>query len=378
LPLGGGIASVVAMDRNFRAPLAVNYVAGVEHELPHQNVVGASYAGSEGYNQLTGTDQNRFAGSLIQNDGTLVRLNPNYGSINFVDNANQSTYNALIVTFRGTPVAQARFQGSYMLSKVENYPEAGTRFDQDGGLGIPDPTKYFSYRGPANWDVRNRFTLAGSYVLPGMREGVGKVVTGGWQLSSIAVLETGSPYWAYNSNPFEPVCAGNAATSTNSAGSCTNNLGNGSWITGSTVTGNTGGDYNADGDAWAVPNLPGNNGQYTGSHTRSAYENGVFGNPTTGAAQAVFPVPTPGSDGNEPRNLYRNPGMIQWDASLIKNNPIEWIGPSGNLQLRLDFLNLPNHVNLSTVDPNMADSTFGKVTSALQSRQLQFGVHLAF
>jgi hypothetical protein len=69
---------------------------------------------------------------------------------------------------------------------------------------------------------------------------------------------------------------------------------------------------------------------------------------------------------------------MQWDASLIKNNPIEWIGPSGNLQIRFDFLNLPNHVNLSTVDPNMADSTFGKVTSALQSRQLQLGVHLAF
>ncbi len=352
--LGGGIASVVAMDRNFKAPFAVNYVVGVEHELPHQYVVGASYAGSEGYDQLTGTDENRFAGSLIQNNGTLVRLNPNYGSINFVDNANQSTYNALIVTFRGTPAEHAHFQGSYMFSKVENYPEAGTRFDQDTGFGIPDPTQYFSYRGPANWDIRNRFSLSGSYTVPGMQAGPGRVVTGGWQLTSIAILETGNPYWVYTSNPFSAANYGSANYNQNY------------------------GDYNADGGSWAVPNVPTNNGQYLGSHSRSIYTSGVFGNPTTGAAQAVFPVPVAGTDGNEPRNLYRNPGMIQWDASLIKNNPIERFGPGGNLQLRFDFLNLPNHVNLSTVDANMADSTFGKVTSALQSRQLQLGVRVAF
>ncbi len=352
--LGGGIASVVAMDRNFKAPLALNYVAGVEHELPHQYVVGASYAGSEGYNQLTGTDQNRFAGSLIKNNGTLVRLNPNYGSINYVDNANQSTYNALILTFRGTPAAHAHFQGSYTFSKVQNYPEAGTRFDQDTGLGIPDPTQYFSYRGDANWDVRQRFSFSGSYTLPGMHAGVGKIVTGGWEFTTITVLQTGAPYWVYTSNPFNAASYGSANYNQNY------------------------GDYNADGSNWAVPDIPNNNGQYTGSHSRSTYINGVFGNPATGAAQDTFPVPSAGTDGNEPRNIYRNPGMIQWDASMMKNNPIEWLGASGNLQLRFDFLNLPNHVNLSTVDPNMADSTFGKVTSALQSRQLQLGVRLAF
>jgi Carboxypeptidase regulatory-like domain len=366
--LGGGIASVVAMDRNFKAPYAVNYVAGVEHELPHQYVVGASYAGSGGYDQLTGTDENRFAGSLIKNNGALVRLNPNYGSINYVDNANQSTYNALIVTFRGTPAESTHFQGSYMFSKVENYPEAGTRFDQDTGLGIPDPTQYFSYRGPANWDVRNRFSLSGAYTVAGMHAGPGKIVTGGWEFTSIAILQTGTPYWVYNTLPYSPFTQ-NGATYTE-------------------------GDYNADGNAWDIPNTPTNNAQFTGSHSRSTYKNGVFSRanfectnpsaatckPGSGGGPGVLLdlLPTPGTEGNEPRNLYRNPGMIQWDASLIKNNPIERLGPGGNLQLRFDFLNLPNHVNLSTVDPNMADGTFGQVTSALQARQLQFGVRVAF
>jgi Carboxypeptidase regulatory-like domain len=349
-----GISGVTAMDRKFRAPLATNYLIGVEHELFRQFVVGASYTGSVGFNQLTGTDRNRYNGSLIQNDGTLVRLNPNYGSINYVNNQNQSTYNAMILTFRGAPFEHMHFQGSYLLSKVDNYPEAGTRFDQDGGLGIPDPNAYFTYRGPANWDVRNRFSFSGSYIIPGMKEGWERVVTGGWQFTTILVLQSGMPYWVYTTNPFSAANYGSANYNQKY------------------------GDYNADGDGWSVPDIPTNNSTYTGSHSRSTYVNGVFGDPTSGAAQAVFPLPTAGTDGNEPRNDYRNPGLAQWDASMIKNNHIPWFGSEGNLQFRFDFLNLPNHVNLSNVDANMADSTFGKVTSALQSRQIQLGVRIAF
>jgi hypothetical protein len=366
--LGGGIASVVAMDRNFKAPLAVNYVAGVEHELAPNYVVGASYAGSEGYNQLTGTDRNRFNGSLVANDGTLVRLNPNYGSMNYVTNSNSSTYNALIVTFRGTPSSHARFQGSYMLSHVQNYPEAGTRFDQDGGLSIPDPTAYFTYRGDANWDIRNRFSFSGSYTLPGMHSGFAKVLTSGWQVTAIAALQTGTPFWVFDTLPYKAFSVG-----------------------GTTYTE---GDFNADGLGWDIPNTPANNSKFTGSHGRSSYTNGIFTRAdfecTSPSASTCQPgsgghagvvldlLPAAGTEGNLKRNIYRNPGMAQVDSSVLKNNPIPWLGSEGNLQLRFDFLNVLNHVNLGPVDANMADSTFGKVTSALGSRQLQLGVRVAF
>jgi Carboxypeptidase regulatory-like domain len=375
-----GISSAVGMDRNLSAPLAVNYVAGVEHELPGNYVVGASYAGSIGRNQLTGADENRVNGDLLQDHDTvlsLVRPNQNYGALTYVNNANSTTYNAMILTFRGNPAPSAHFQGSYMLSHVQDYPETSTRFDQDDALGLPDPAAYTSYHGDANWDIRHRFSLSGTYTIPGMHEGIGKVITGGWEFGSIAILETGTPYWVFNGNPFQPVCSNEPNND------CYNS--SNTWISGAVVSGDSGGDYGANGGGgyegaccWSVPNVPSNNGQYTGSHSRSAYENGVFGNPATGAAQAAFPVPALATDGNEPRNVYRNPGMIQWDASLIKNNPIEWFGPGGNLQLRFDFLNLPNHVNLSTVNSNIGGSNFGQVTSALQSRQVQLGVRVAF
>jgi hypothetical protein len=129
------------------------------------------------------------------------------------------------------------------------------------------------------------------------------------------------------------------------------------------------GDYNLDGTGYDVPNLPSTN--YTGSHSRKAYLNGLF-------TAADFPTPAIGTEGNEPRNIYRNPGMVQVDASLLKNNHLPWLGEQGNLQLRFDFINLFNHPNLGAVDPNMGDAAFGTVTTALPSRQLQLGLKLQF
>jgi hypothetical protein len=57
----------------------------------------------------------------------------------------------------------------------------------------------------------------------------------------------------------------------------------------------------------------------------------------------MFPAPTAGTEGNEPRNGYRNPGMVNVDSSVAKNTHVPWIGEAGNLQLRFDFINLFNH-----------------------------------
>jgi len=130
--------------------------------------------------------------------------------------------------------------------------------------------------------------------------------------------------------------------------------------------------YNLDGVSYDVPNKPSQN--FTGSHSRSAYIKGIF-------TVADFTQPTQGAQGNEPRNIYRNPGMVQVDASVLKNNRLPWLGEQGNLQLRFDFLNVFNHGNLGPVDPNMADGNVGKVTSTLNpydARKIQLGLRIQF
>jgi len=48
------------------------------------------------------------------------------------------------------------------------------------------------------------------------------------------------------------------------------------------------------------------------------------------------------------------------------------------LQLRFDYFNVFNHVNLQGVDSNLADGSFGKSTSQFNPRWLQLGVSLRF
>ncbi|MGD0889931.1 MAG: TonB-dependent receptor [Terracidiphilus sp.] len=338
----GTQASVDSLDRNLVPPLATNYVIGVEHQLPWRLVAGASYTGSKSYDQLTGSDVNRYSGGAVLTSSSsgvtesVNRLNPNFGAITYVTNARYSEYNGMILTLRGRAGSRGNFQASYTFSQAKDYPEEGTRFDQDTG-NIPDQTQYFSYYGLANYDVRQRFSASGAYIIPGLSEGIGKVVTSGWELTSIATAQSGSPFWVYNTNsPTAPVNPG---------------------------------DYNLDGTNWDVPNTPTTN--YTGSHGRSAFEKGLF-------TAADFPVPAAGTEGNEPRNIYTGPGMIEIDASLLKNTHLPYMGEQGNLQFRFDFINLFNRVNLGPVDANMADGTFGQSTTALPARALQLGVRVAF
>jgi hypothetical protein len=339
--LPGVQASVDSLDRNMVSPLAVNYVIGVEHQLAFKLVAGASYSGSKGYDQLTGSDVNRYAGSAVVSgtSETVNRLNPNFGPITYVTNARYTNYNAMILTLRGRQGSRGNFQASYTLSQAKDYPEEGTRFDQDTG-SIPDPNAYFSYYGLANYDVRQRFSASGGYTIPGMTSNaLGRVATSGWEFTGIAAAQTGSPFWVYNTNPPYPIVTVNP------------------------------GDYNLDGTDWDVPNKP--TQSFTGSHGRASFEKGLF-------TASDFPVPTAGTEGNEPRNTFTGPGMIEIDAGLLKNTQLPHLGEQGNLQLRFDFINLFNRVNLGPVDANMADGTFGRSTTALPARALQIGARFAF
>jgi hypothetical protein len=379
LNAAGGIVGVPtnvdSLDRNMKAPLAVNYVIGFEHQLPGNLVAGANYSGSRSYNGLTGADVNRLpgdvsfsgaAGSVLE---TFARPNPNFGAITYVNNANQATYNAVILTLRGRAGHRGSFQGSYTLSHAKDYPEANTRFDQDGqdgGANIPDQNAYFNYYGDANYDVRQRFSFSGVYTLPGLKSGIGRVLTGGWEASTIIAVQTGTPFWPVDNRPPDVMCS-QAGTPTPCSSAAA-----GSPVITPNILAPDSGDYNLDGLDYDIPNAATQN--FTGGHSRSAYINGLF-------TVADFPQPAQGTEGNEPRNIYRNPGMFQWDASVLKNNRLPWIGEQGNLQLRFDFLNVLNHGNLGTVDPNMADGTFGKVTSTLNpydARKIELGLRISF
>jgi hypothetical protein len=326
--------SVWGLSRNLTAPLAVNYVVGVERQLPWKFVAGGSYSGSKSYNGLAGINWNRTDGDLITNNGQLVLPNSNFGTMNYVSNILNGSYNSMILTLRRTVGNVATFQTSYTLAKAMSDINANTRFDHDGGFNVPDPALYSSYYAPANWDVRNRFSFSGVYTVPGMKSGIGREITSGWEVSLISAIQSGTPFWVNTTAAY-----------------------------------GSGGDYNADGTNYDIPSAPAN--YCSGGYNQQQYLTGVF-------PASIFTAPAAGTEGNVPRNSCRNPGLVEVDASVLKNMPIKWLGEHGSLRLRFDFENILNKVNLTGVDPDLADATFGKSLSANLPRTIQLGARIAF
>jgi hypothetical protein len=54
------------------------------------------------------------------------------------------------------------------------------------------------------------------------------------------------------------------------------------------------------------------------------------------------------------------------------------LGEAGQLDLRSEFFNLFNRVNLGQPTGSLTSSQFGRSTTALGARNVQFGLRLAF
>ena len=158
-------------------------------------------------------------------------------------------------------------------------------------------------------------------------------ILGGWELSSLASFQSGLP---------KTVFASTSAT-----------------------------DFNLDGNNFDVPDTPAFGHSKSGL-SRSDYLKGVF-------TASDFPAPPLGQEGNLGRNTFRGPGFAQLDLSVAKNNRLPWFSSEGaNLQIRGEFFNLFNRVNLTNWDTNLASGTFGKATGVLQPRTIQVSARLTF
>ena len=94
-----------------------------------------------------------------------------------------------------------------------------------------------------------------------------------------------------------------------------------------------------------------------------------------------FPTPAPGVPGNLGRNTFRGPRYFNVDISFAKRIRIPWTiaGSTGaDFQIRLEMFNAFNTTNLNNPVNNMTSPLFGRSTSALPGRIIQFGGRFAF
>jgi hypothetical protein len=204
-------------------------------------------------------------------------------------------------------------------------------------------------RGRADFDLRQQATVDGVWTLPNpWAAGWKRDALGGWRLGGVATFSTGLPFTVYTSAPFIPVfdLSGN-------------------------VIGNSGGDYNADGYDYDVPNAP-SFGRHLSGQSRQKFLNGLF--PASG-----FPSPALGQEGNLGRNTYDQPGYDNVGLNLEKLMYAPWFhGDKLNIELRGEMFNALNHPNLTTVDGNLVDATFARATSQDPARSIQFHIRTQF
>lgn len=109
----------------------------------------------------------------------------------------------------------------------------------------------------------------------------------------------------------------------------------------------------------------------------------VIGDPNNGPKTpnewfntSLFSLPSLYTFGSFPRNGLIGPGLEEFDLSLQKEIPFAW--EATRLQFRAEAYNLFNHPNFNIPNRTAFTANFGQISSAQDSRQLQFALKLMF
>jgi hypothetical protein len=348
----GSAAGIGAINPNLQSPRANIWAFTLEHRFSSRYVASVGYSGSHSWNIVGnnnqagivsyGVDINDLPGSIIANDSNgnyaPVRINPSFGEILYSANNRYGNYEGVTLDFRAK-LSRGFFDVSYTHSSSKDdagqYPTS------------IDPAQYY---GPSPWDVPNRFSATFNYSLQGLNHGEGVIghLTGGWGVSGTSIFQSGYPFTVVNTAGPNYLMDASGHYIGYAPGS---------------------GDFNADGDNFDYPNVT-NDNQGT---SRQAFLTGAFGNAAAQLAQ--FPDPAFGSEGNEKSNGFRGPNFAETDVSFYKNNRI-W--ERVNLQLRFEFYNIFNRANLTNMDTNPDDATFGQALSQQLPRWMQVGAKITF
>jgi hypothetical protein len=358
-------ASMGGYDPNYKMTQVLEWSLSVQHQVQSNLIVEVNYSASGARHlPVFNSDINRYAGDLIQNNNTLTRLNPNFAGTEYATSNGTSSGNfgslSVIRPFTHGFALRGIYTYGKTLDQISNSVSlsggsvtSNTNVIQSGNLG--------AQHGRADFDIRQQFTADGTWDVPNNYTNVAlKNILGGWQFGGKWVGQTGLPFTVTNNSSFQPICNGGAVAPVSNH--CP---------AGSTLTGNAGGDYNADGTNYDVPNVP-NFGSQLSGQSKNQFLNGIF-------ASSAFPAPGLGVEGSLGRNTYDRPGYKIFDFSFTKYFNAPWFfSEKMKIEAKGEVFNLFNRTNLGTVTGDMSSSTFGKSTSQLPPRSMQMHLRASF
>lgn len=323
-----GLLSFNGMDPNIRESYNYAYNLSLEQALSPRVSFEVDYIGSLGRKLGVFVDPNQP--TVIVNDSTKrgnqtpnVQVFPykQYGSFSdaFGKAAVNSNYSGLVsvLKYRGAHGISA--QASYTWSHSLDYSSAF--FGSTGDAGYPSNGNNLKAEyGNSAFDMRQRFVAYYSVPLPIGPHGVflrssnivSREAFEGWTVSGITEIQSGLPFTVYLN----------------------------------------GIDYSGFNQFADRPNVGA--GKLV-QHNKT---------PDAAFDKAYFSVITAGQTGNERRDQYFGPGLVNFDLTAAKDFIIT---ERVRLNFRGDLFNVFNHTNFANPSGSFNNSTFGKITGTVGS-----------
>ena len=157
----------------------IAYNLRVEQQLTPNLAFSVAYSGYRGYHELVIGDKNQVRPTICaaalgncpagMPDGskfypaTIRRANPQLAADKTLSSLGYSSYNALLAELTRRFSQGLTFRANYTLGKVLDINSSTAGIGNRGGFTLYDATNPRLDCGVANYDVRNRFGMSGTY-----------------------------------------------------------------------------------------------------------------------------------------------------------------------------------------------------------------------
>ena len=345
--------TITTQDRNFRAPEAWTWNLTFEREIGFNTTVEVGYVGRRGLFGQRERNINQLpvgARFLPQNAGINVdALRPyrGFAVIRSTGNEANSMYNGLQLSVNRRFSQGLSFGMAYTLSRTNDAGSAQRDV-------VPNAFDTSNLWGPATFDRRHVMVLNAIYELPIFKDRsklTGKLF-GGWTISAVSQMQTGTPFSIGSGDDFAGVGTGSGSQFWRVNGNATLENSEKKFAT-----------LRSDPNFWF----------------RAADANGnpLFTRPANGTIVT-----------DRVRGILYGPGFQNHNFGLFKEFTVK---ESHRVIFRLEAFNWPNHPNWGGPDTNpnnivigtdgkvdLSRSSFGKITSKGGDRQLQLSLRYQF
>jgi Carboxypeptidase regulatory-like domain len=321
-----GSLTMTAIDANFVTAYVTQWGLSVQREVGSDILFEIGYLGSKGSHLPLNRNLNQATPGLRQQIQAR-RPYPQFGNITWIESVANSAYHSLELKAEKRYTKGLSLLASYTFSKsIDNSPGISTSSIASSAVA-QDTRNLSAERGLSDFNVRHRVVTSTIWEIPlgkGHRvfgSGPLAYIFGGWQASGILSLQSGRPFTAVMSGDFSNTLNRNDR-----------------------------------------PNLIGD--PNSGPKTVEQWFN-----------KDAFQPTTDGSFGTAGRNIITGPGFQNLDFALSRNFSVS---ERVRIQFRTELFNAFNHANFNYPDSTFNASSFGRIASALDPRQIQFGLKIIF